>query len=75
MRVMSPISLHHVINVSAHALPAALMYSRQLLAEKGSALMPVESPEDKEENLINRATRMTELLKHIQGYDHGGLNE
>jgi hypothetical protein len=58
------------------APPLALIFSaRLLLAEKSAAEDRELTSEIWTENFNLRATLVTPLLKEMQGYRHGGLND
>ena len=61
---------------SLQALPAAMIFSTQLLlTEKSPAEVGRDSSGSKLDDLTLRATTMTASLSLIEGYYHGGLNE
>ena len=72
---MTSISLHPLVPTQ-QALPAALLFpTHLLLTEKSSVAFKLDSSEVTTENLTLRATKITVILKEIQGYNHWGLNE
>jgi hypothetical protein len=70
---MTPHSFH-AVQASVQVLPVALVFSRQLLL-KSSNKDNNAAPKDKPVSLDARASHVTMVLKSIQGYHHGGLNE
>jgi hypothetical protein len=73
-RSMTPQSLH-AVKSTLHALPVAVVFSKQLLLTwhmSDAAGQPVERSEGK---FTLRATTLTAVLKNIEGYNHDGLNE
>ena len=69
--------LHHAVSSSLQAVPVALVFTKQLLlSQKASAITSDNSsvPEAEKSHLV-RATQLTALLKGIQGYSCGGLND
>lgn len=71
---MTPESLHHVKS-SLHALPVAVVFSNRLLLTWRETEVDEPSSEQKPASFDERATRMTSLLRAIEGYNHDGLNE
>ncbi len=72
---MSPHSLH-TLSSSLQALPVTMIFTKQLLlTEKSSGTVAPRSDAESAESYTIRATKLTELLKNIPGYSHGGLNE
>jgi len=72
---MTPHSFH-ALSPSTQALPAAMLFSKQLLlAEKSPVKVGRDSSGSKLDNLTLRATTMTATLRIFEGYYHGGLNE
>jgi hypothetical protein len=66
----------HVLNSSLQVLPVAMILSAPLLlTQKSSARVKCPSPDAGTEPNRMRATSLTALLKNIQGYTHGGLND
>ena len=66
----------HALNASLLALPVAIACSRRLLlACKSQALANVSPMDAKIRNIESRAQNMTETLRRIEGYRHGGLND
>jgi hypothetical protein len=58
------------------ALPAAMLFSKQLLlTEKSLVKVGHDSSGSKLDDLMLRATTMTSTLWKIEGYYHGGLND
>jgi hypothetical protein len=73
--IMNPNNLS-VLDAPLHAWPVMLLCSRKLLAEKSSVVaMARPVPECGENSNSVRATKMTTVLKSIQGYMQGGLND
>ncbi|HTL72231.1 MAG TPA: hypothetical protein VL863_02920 [bacterium] len=58
-------------------LPAAMVFSQNLLTRQDSPVSTTNPglPDENEEKLILRATRVTTVLRNIQGYDHYGIND
>jgi len=54
-----------------------MFFSQKLLPSQTSTITAAIAglPEENEEKLILRATRVTTVLSNIQGYDHSGLND
>jgi hypothetical protein len=72
---MSPQSLQ-TVKASLHALPVAMIFSKQLLLIRSAPEQSASPAGEREtESLTIRATKLTGILKGIQGYNHGGLNE
>ncbi len=72
---MTSQSLHH-LSSALPALPAALVFSTQLLlTQKSSVARPARSDGSPPESYTFRATKLTAILKGIPGYNHDGLNE
>ena len=72
---MTPHSLQ-TVKASLHALPVAMIFSKQLLLTRSAPEKSASPTSDQEaESLTIRATKLTVILKGIQGYNHGGLNE
>ena len=66
----------HSIGSTKQAMPAALIYSSQLLlTEKASPPGETLSVSVRTESHMIRATLVTPILREIRGYNHGGLNE
>jgi hypothetical protein len=66
----------HAPSPSPQALPAALLFSKQLLlTEKSSVKVERDPSKSNLDNLTLRATTMTATLRVFEGYYHGGLNE
>jgi hypothetical protein len=66
--VMNPI-VHQTIGSKLHALPAAMVFSKQLLlTEKSSITAEPGSPKFGKDDLTVRATRITKILFEIEGY-------
>jgi hypothetical protein len=64
------------VGPSLQALPAAVIFSSQLLlSQKSSVTVKSESMDEKMKIIETRANRMTSILEHIEGYSHGGLND
>jgi len=76
MRVNLPYMItpnHHLLALS---LPVALVISRQLLITQKSLVKGIAgSPNEILTGFQIRATKLTSILKNIQGYRHGGLND
>jgi hypothetical protein len=72
---MTPIHPHS-INASLLALPVAMAFSRRLLLTCKSPITATASAVDvKIKTIESRANKMTETLRGIEGYRHGGLND
>ena len=68
---MNPI-VHQTTGSTAHAVPAAMVYSKQLLlTEKSSVTVEPGSPIPMLDELTVRATKITKILIEIEGYCHG----
>ena len=71
-----PLHSLQAIHSNLHAMPVALMFTtRLLLTYKVSEKVKSGSPEPKTEQYTVRANQLSELLKNIEGYSHGGLND
>ncbi len=58
------------------ATPLTLLFTaRLLLTEKSSAVRDVSSADLGTETLTLRATLVSQTLKEIRGYTHGGIND
>ena len=69
---MNPI-VHQTIGSTMHALPAAMVFSKQLLlTEKSSVTLEPGSPGRTLDELTARATKVTRILIEIEGYRRGG---
>jgi len=67
---------HNYVGPSLQALPAAVVFSSQLLHEKkSSASVNSESVDEIFKSVNTRANLMTLTLAHIEGWNHGGLND
>jgi len=67
---------HDYIGPSLQALPAAVIFSSHLLHEKkSSASVNSDSVDEIFKSINTRANLMTLTLAHIEGWDHGGLND
>lgn len=65
-----------ILQSSLPAVPVAVVLTRKLLlAKMSSTTIPADLPTSEEAELIRRATYVTATLKHIQGYDHYGIND
>lgn len=65
-----------IIHSSIAAMPVAAVFSQQLLQHQNSPVAAQASPpQENEEKLILRATRVTTVLSSIHGYEHYGLND
>lgn len=65
-----------VLQSSLPAVPVAMVLARELLLhETSSSAPPSDLPPEDENALIFRATHVTATLKHIQGYEHYGIND
>jgi hypothetical protein len=72
---MTPIH-PHTISASLLALPVAMAFSRRLLLTCKSPVAATASAVDVKIKIIeSRANNMTETLRTIEGYRHGGLND
>ncbi len=72
---MIPISLH-ILVPTLHALPAAFVFSTQLLlTENSSVAVEPGSSDAKTVNFTLRTAKTTTILKEFPGYSHYGLNE
>jgi hypothetical protein len=66
----------HALASSLQAVPVAMIFSTQrLLDYKSSAEFDQRSNGGEKESPTVRATKLTMVLKDIQGYTHSGLNE
>jgi hypothetical protein len=64
------------VGLSMPALPAAMVFSAQLLlTQKSSDTIKVESVDETMKVIEIRANSMTPILKGIEGYRHSGINE
>jgi hypothetical protein len=71
---MNPI-VHQTIGSTMHALPAAMVVSKQpLLTEKSRVMVEPGSRIPMLDELTVRANTITKILMGIEGYRHGGLN-
>lgn len=54
-----------------------MVFSQNLLTHQDSRVTTTNPglPDENEEKLILRATRVTTVLRNIQGYDHYGIND
>ena len=72
---MNPI-VHQTIGSATHAVPAAMVFSKQLLlTEKSSVTVESGSPIPMLDELTVRATKVTKVLFEIEGYRRGGRND
>jgi hypothetical protein len=72
---MTPTSRNDV-GPSLQTLPAAMLFStRLLLTQKSSDPVKSESLDETIKLIGIRAINMTPILKNIEGYRHGGINE
>jgi len=68
---MNPI-VHQTIGSKMHTLPAAMVFSKQLLlTEKSSVTIEPGSPNSVMDELTVRATKITRILMEIEGYRRG----
>ncbi len=72
-------SVHSLQNLSSslvEVLPVAVVFSKPAFPSRESKeITPSALPEQAEEWIRIRATRVTPILRDIPGYEHGGLNE
>jgi hypothetical protein len=69
---MNPI-VHKTIGSTTHAVPAAMVFSKQLLlTEKSSVTVGPGSPVPMLDELTVRATKVTRILIEIEGYRQSG---
>lgn len=68
-------NIHNVGQTLQAMHPAWLLSTRLLLPFKSSASAQVVVLDEQNQNFENRARTITEVLKGIEGYSHGGLNE
>lgn len=69
---MNPI-VHQTIGSKMHTLPAAMVFSKQLLlTEKSSVTVEPGAPDRIWDELTVRATKITRILIEIEGYRHSG---
>jgi hypothetical protein len=68
---MNPI-VHQTIGSTLHALPAAMVFSKQLLLTEKSSITVEPSPKPIMDDLTVRATRITRILMEIEGYRQSG---
>ena len=69
---MNPI-VHQTIGSTLHTLPAAMVFSKQLLlTENSSVTLEPGSSGRKLDELTARATKVTRILIEIEGYRRGG---
>ena len=72
---MTPHSLH-IIHASLQSFPVAVSISSTLrLAARPPQKVYTTKETGDAVPLDVRATKMTSLLAHIHGYEHGGLND
>ncbi len=72
---MTPISLH-ILVPTLQAVPAAFVFSTQLLlTEKSSVAVEPGSSDAKTVDFTLRAAKTTAIFKEFPGYNHAGLNE
>jgi hypothetical protein len=73
--VMHLTSLNDV-GPSLQALPAAMLFSTQLLLpQKSSVTVKSESLDETMKLIEIRANSLTPILENIEGYRHGGIND
>jgi hypothetical protein len=66
----------HTVGPILQAMPLALIFSsRLLLTEKSSVTDDPLSSDVRTETLAIRATLVTPILREIQGWSHGGIND
>jgi hypothetical protein len=71
---MTPVSVHKV-GSSLQALPAAVVFPRQLLLSEGSLVtVELDSSDVRPKRLALYASRMRAMLDN-KGYSHSGINE
>ena len=69
---MNPI-VHQTIGSTLHAMPAAVVFSKQLLLTENSSVTAEHgSLNPTMEELTVRATRVTKILMEIEGYRRSG---
>ena len=69
---MNPI-VHQTIGSTRHALPAAVVFSKQLLLTEKSSVTVEPGPRNPwMDELTVRATKVTRILIEIEGYRRGG---
>ena len=57
-------------------LPVAVVFSQHaIMSVKTTKVAPSNPLTQREEQILMRAGSVTTVLKGIEGYDHGGLNE
>ena len=72
---MTQISLHTLVP-SLQAISVAMVFSKQLqLTQKTSVEVTTQSNNETPESLTIRATKVTAIMREIEGYSHDGLNE
>ena len=72
---MTPISLH-ILVPTLQAVPAAFVFSTQLLlTEKSSVAVEPGSSDAKTVDFMLRATKTTTIFEESPGNSHYGLNE
>lgn len=72
---MASLSVHN-IGSTLHTMPAAILFSKQVLLTENSSVTPEPQAGDANvDDLLIRATRVTAVLTEIEGYRHGGLND
>ena len=77
------VKLQHMISpnpntlaVATLALPVAIVVTKQLLlTQKTLTSLSATSPKEILVGFQMRATKLTQILKNIHGYQHGGLND
>ena len=66
----------HALSSSLLALPVAIVFTRKLLQyHQAPVAVAAGSPDNAMQFIDRRANTLTEILKGIEGYEHGGLNE
>jgi hypothetical protein len=64
------------LSSSPQSVPAAMLFTRQsLLTEKSSVIADPTPSRATMDDPTQRGNGITSMLKRIQGYYHGGLNE
>lgn len=72
---MRPESLQ-IFNQSDEILPAEMVFlPRSPLPQEPMVNDELSLADDTIDSLEVRATKLTSILEHIQGYEHGGINE
>lgn len=66
----------HALCSSLQAIPVAMIFSKQLQLTQKTSVEATNQPDNgATESHTIRATKVTAIMREIEGYSHDGLNE